>query len=172
MLKKPSNIAVVVLAAGASRRMGAPKQLLSWGSDTLLAHAIKTVIGTQASKVIVVLGANYESIAASIKKLPVTLLKNKNWELGLGKSIAFAVSTILESNEDFDAVLITLADQPLIGSVFLNGFFKHYRSNKNQIIATSYGSEKKGVPVLFDKAYFKELTLLSDDNGEITFKKI
>ena len=61
MLKKTPNIAVVVLAAGASRRMGTPKQLLSWGNDTLLKHAIKTAENSKANKVIVVLGANYKS---------------------------------------------------------------------------------------------------------------
>lgn len=164
-MKTSSNIAIVILAAGASRRMGTPKQLLSWGEETLLKHAINTATNSDASKVVVVLGANYEAIEKDIKDLPITILKNENWELGLGKSIACAASSILESNENLDAVLIILADQPLIDTTFLNEFISNYISDENQIIATSYGEEKKGVPVLFDKSYFEELTLLNDDNG-------
>ncbi|MEP5341842.1 MAG: nucleotidyltransferase family protein [Algibacter sp.] len=172
MLKKTPNIAIVILAAGASRRMGTPKQLLSWGNDTLLKHAVKTAVDSHACKVIVVLGANYEAIENDIKSLAITILKNDNWELGLGKSIACAANSIINSNEDFDGVLITLADQPLIDTAFLNEFITNFIPNQNQIIATSYGEEKKGVPVLFDKNYFSELEMLSDDNGaKILLKK-
>lgn len=165
MPDKISNIAIVILAAGASKRMGTPKQLLKWGNESLLSHAITKALHVQASEVIVVLGANHGSIEKEIKQFPITILKNKNWEEGLGKSIACAAKYVKESKPEINALLITLADQPLIDSVFLDNIIHKFSQSQNQIIATAYENGKNGVPVLFDSCYFEELSKLSDDNG-------
>lgn len=159
------NIAIVILAAGSSSRMGSPKQLLSWGNSNLLNVAIEKAIKTVASKVVVVLGANYKLIEKEIKHQPITVLNNKNWNLGLGKSISCAAEYILKSDKKKDGVLIVLADQPKITTSFLNEIIDDYQLNQNQIIATSYDDDKFGVPALFDSFYFKELSKLTDDNG-------
>ena len=107
MIKKRPNIITVVLAAGASSRMGTPKQLLRWGDSSLLKHTIQTVLKVQKQEVIVVLGANFEKIKKEISNCSVTILNNTSWELGLGKSIAFAVEYIQNTFKDVDGVLIT-----------------------------------------------------------------
>lgn len=165
MKNKTSNIAIVILAAGASSRMGSPKQLLNWGDDSLIRHAIHTALELQYTEVIVVLGANYDLIETKIKDLPITILKNEYWNLGLGKSIACAADYVLKSKPKTQGLLITLADQPLIDSSFLNTIIQGFLPRENQIIATSYNDDKKGVPVLFDAIYFKKLSELSHDNG-------
>ena len=165
MSNTTSNIAIVILAAGASKRMGTPKQLLKWGEESLLGHAISKALKVEASEVIVVLGANYESIEKEIKQLPLTILKNKNWEEGLGKSIACAAKYVLESKPKINALLIMLADQPLIDKSFLKSIIQKFNQNQNQIIANSYENGKNGVPVLFDSCYFDELCNISYDNG-------
>ena len=71
-----SNIAIVILAAGASKRMGSPKQLLKWGNESLLTHAINKALNVKNSEVIVVLGANHGSIQKEIEQFPITILKN------------------------------------------------------------------------------------------------
>lgn len=157
--------AIVILAAGASSRMGSPKQLLKWGDDSLLNHAIKTAIDSKGSEVIVVLGANHELIQKEIKNHAVTILKNTDWKHGLGKSIACAVKYILDAKPITEAVLITLADQPLIDSDYLNDIIQNFTPKENQIIATAYDLGKNGVPVLFDKTYFEALSKLSNDYG-------
>lgn len=165
MVKTTSNIVIVILAAGASRRMGRPKQLLPWGDSTLLQHAIHTAQKTVASEIIVVLGANYTIIANDIIDFPITIIKNDSSALGLGKSIACAAAFILKSKKHIDGVLFMLADQPLIESSYLDNLIAEYAVGGNQILATSYINGKKGVPTLFDTSYFKELTTLNDDNG-------
>lgn len=160
-----SNTAVVILAAGSSSRMGTAKQLLNWGKDTLLGHVINTSLELKPKEVIVVLGANYAAIKKDLEKYPVSVVKNANWEMGLGKSIACGVSHVLCSNDKYDSVLIILADQPLVDFALLHSLINTYEKNKKLIIATSYGKEKNGVPVIFDKLYFEELSNLNDDKG-------
>ena len=159
------NIAIVILAAGASSRMGNPKQLLKWGDDSLLNHAINTALSTSACEVIVVLGANHELIEKEIEHSSITVLENENWNLGLGKSIGCAANYVLKSKTKMHGLLITLADQPLMDSSFLNTIIQDFSPKEHQIIATAYGDDKNGVPVLFDKIYFEVLSKLSDDFG-------
>jgi molybdenum cofactor cytidylyltransferase len=165
MEKERCNIVTIVLAAGASTRMGQPKQLLPWGDSFLLKHTIQTVLKLKNQEVIVVLGANFESIKKEISDCSVTVLNNTAWDLGLGKSIAVAIDYVSKTFNSIDAVLITLADQPLISSIFLEHLLCKFSLNKNKIVATSYGKGKYGVPVIFDKFYFKELTQLNNDEG-------
>lgn len=165
MIKKPLNIAIVILAAGASKRMGTPKQLLPWGDTSLLVHTIKTVLKVQAKEVVVVLGANYDRIRNEINQYPISILNNVDWEMGLGKSIAFAIDYFKNSKTSMDGVLVVLADQPFIISTFLEEMIEDFKQNKNKIVATSYGYKNQGAPVLFDKVYFEELSQLHDDHG-------
>ena len=152
------NIAILILAAGESKRMGTPKQLLKWKNTTLLSNSIEVTKDIS-------LGANFEKINASINHYPIHILKNKSWKKGLGNSIAFGINHIKESHPNTEAVLILLGDQPLITSVYLNLMISEFEKEKNLIIASSYKDGKKGVPVLFDNFYFKELAQLSNDQG-------
>ena len=97
MLDSQSNIAIVILAAGASKRMGEPKQLLKWGDTTLINHAINTAVAVNSKEILLVLGAHYELIEKSIENSEVTILNNLHWEKGLGKSIAFAIDYLQNS---------------------------------------------------------------------------
>ena len=144
--------------------MGTPKQLLKWKNTTLLGHTIQ-VSETLNLKTFVVLGANFEEIKNSISSRSIQILNHENWKNGLGSSIAFGVDYIFKNELDIEAILIVLADQPLINSEYLNSMISVFEKGKNQIIASSYKDGKKGVPVLFDKIYFKELAQLSNDKG-------
>jgi len=160
-----SNIAILIPAAGASRRLGSPKQLLKWGGTTLLSHAIETAEELDQKEVVVVLGAYYDQIKPKLKKSSTQILKNEDWKDGLGSSIAVGVEYLHNCNDDYDAVLIILPDQPLIDPLYLKTMIEKFRVGENQIIASAYGNGKHGVPALFDKKYFKELIGLTDDRG-------
>lgn len=160
-----SNISIAIMAAGASSRMGSPKQLLKWGEYNLLGHTIRTALDSIASEVVIVLGAYNELIENEIKHHPVTIINNKNWNLGLGKSIACAAEYILKRKPKTQGLLVVLADQPLIDTDYLNELIHSFSPNQNEIIASIYDNNKKGVPVLFDKLYFEELSNLDDDSG-------
>jgi len=161
---KSKNIATLIMAAGSSSRMGTPKQLLSWRNTTLIENAIINVLQLKISKPIVVLGANSEQITPKIETYPIKIIHNPNWNSGLGNSIAFGVNYI-QNNYKVDGVLIILADQPLIDTSYLKGMIISYEAGKNQSIATQYHNGKLGVPALFDKYYFEELSAIDGDKG-------
>ncbi|WP_242205753.1 nucleotidyltransferase family protein [Aestuariivivens insulae] len=160
-----SNIALVILAAGASTRMGTPKQLLQWGEYSLILHTIKTALKTKSKEIIVVLGANYAIIKKEIEHLPITILDHKQWAQGLASSIAFASNYVKQQTIKPDGLLITLADQPLVSSEYLNTLISNFSTGKKQIIATFYQNGTQGVPVLFDASYLVQLSQLKGDLG-------
>ena len=160
-----TNIAVLIPAAGTSRRIGSPKQLLKWRDSTLIGHAIETATGLNQNKVLVVLGAYYDRIRPEIQRFDIQILKNDNWKIGLGSSIASGADFLLTSGDSFNGVLVLLPDQPLIVPFYLKAMIDKFKAGQKQIITTSYGNGKYGVPAIFDKSYFKELSLLNDDRG-------
>ncbi|MGC6431562.1 MAG: nucleotidyltransferase family protein [Jejuia sp.] len=163
-MSSTSNIAIAILAAGASSRMGSPKQVLKWGNTSLLEHAITNSKKSNAKEVIVVLGANNDTISSQITTDDVSVVINKEWEKGLGRSIASAVLYVLDSNK-VEGLLIVLADQPFVTSTYLNEMILTFNLNTGKIIATAYDSDRFGVPALFDKSYFEELSRLVGDEG-------
>jgi len=156
---------VLILAAGNSSRMGFPKQLLKWKNTTLLQHTMDTVKKISAEEIILVLGANSEKIKAEIDSNEVTVLVNKNWNLGLGNSIAYGINYIETILPEAENVLIMLADQPLINTEFLIKMIESFKLNPSRIVCTLYEDGKFGVPTIFNKKYFAELVGLNDDKG-------
>ena len=88
------KIAVLVLAAGASRRMNGIKQILAFKDSTLLENALKTAKMSENDQVFCVLGANKEEILQKVDFQNVEIIKNEDWNDGLGKSIAVGVEAI------------------------------------------------------------------------------
>lgn len=160
-----SKLAVLLLAAGSSSRMGVPKQLLKWNNTTLLNHAINTVEQIDQNEIVLVLGAHFDEIKSKIDATNITVIYNENWKIGLGNSIAIGIKFIKDSLIDIDSVLILLADQPLIDSKFLTKMIESYRLDTNKIICTSYQNKRLGVPAIFNKTKFEELSKLNHDKG-------
>ncbi|MCK0108386.1 nucleotidyltransferase family protein [Flavobacteriaceae bacterium S0825] len=163
-MSKPKNIITLVMAAGSSSRMGAPKQLLPWKEVTLIEGVITKVLHLNTFKAIVVLGANEDKIVPKITSYPIEIIHNLEWEKGLGNSIAFGIHHI-KKNYDVGGVFVTLADQPLIEATYLKVMIDLFETDKNQIIATKYQNGKLGVPALFDKSYLLELSSIDGDKG-------
>ena len=158
------SIALVILAAGASKRMGAIKQLLPWRSTSLLGHTIDQAQKSTASKTIVVLGANAIKIRTQITKHNLDILINEQWEEGMGTSIKCAVNYLISDKYEYSAVLFVLADQPLIKTSHYDALISAFTKTRNKIIASRL-NEKAGVPALFSKSLFSKLLMIQGDIG-------
>ncbi len=158
------ELAILLLAAGSSSRMGQSKQLLPIHGEPLLLRTTKSALQSQAHKTVVVLGANAGKHEAVIKHLPVTIFINEEWEKGMGSSIKAGLNHLIATYFDLKAVLILVCDQPLLTTVLLDEIISSYRETKNKIIASFYGGTP-GVPALFDHSLFTQLLRLEDQQG-------
>lgn len=158
-----ASIPILILAAGASTRMGGEtKQLLPWGETTLLGHAIQQA--NQVSEtVVVVLGAKANDIRKSNPGQAETVV-NTDWEKGMGGSISVGVRYLLEKGNNVDAILIMLGDQPFLDAPYLKKLMRKFEQGEHKIVATSYG-KKWGVPAIFDGSLATELAALNQDFG-------
>jgi molybdenum cofactor cytidylyltransferase len=153
---------IIILAAGSSSRMGTAKQNLNFKGRTLLQTVIETAMASKCQTVAVILGANAELIAPTIKNEPVHILINKNWSAGMGTSISYCLSELLNLQPELTSVLFMLTDQPLTETSFINQLIDNATAGK--IIASAYNNTS-GPPVLFDKAFFKELLAMQGNDG-------
>jgi len=156
-----AEVYAVILAAGASHRLGRPKQLLPWQGKTLLEHASATLQSVFADRVMVVLGADAELIAASVELGDATTVINHDWQQGMSASIRLGLTALPPSAA---AALLVLCDQPLITSSHYQNLLQSWQANPEQIIASQYHGDL-GVPALFPRAFFSALQNLTGDRG-------
>ncbi len=159
-----TNVGLIILAAGSASRMGKPKQLLSYRGSSLISHAVEVGFNSVCKPVVVVLGAYAEQIKPTINKFPVQIVENAHWKTGMSSSIRAGITAIKENNPKLDAVMIALADQPLISTTVFNQLVESYQERKNIIIASTY-NDVIGVPALFSSVLLPELINLEGDRG-------
>ena len=159
-----TEIPVLLLAAGSSIRMGQPKQLLPWGNTTLIEHQIEKLVKT-GNPVNVVLGSDSNLIIPVIEKYTINIFVNNTWEKGMGSSISSGIHHISENYTEVEGVLITLLDQPLIPTTYFKTMFDTFQPGAQQILVSRSDSGWTGVPVLFDKYYFEDLSELKNEEG-------
>jgi molybdenum cofactor cytidylyltransferase len=157
-------IALILLAAGSSSRMGQSKQLLLIEDEPLLLRSTKAALASSPGKIAVVLGAEAEKHGGVINHLPVQIIHNENWAKGMGNSIKAGLNHLLTIQPDLQAVVIMVCDQPLLTCSHLDKIISTYKKTKKQIVASHY-SNAPGVPALFDQSLFSELLIIPDEQG-------
>ena len=157
------NTAIILLAAGASRRMGQPKQLLPVGDGHLLHRLIGVCAACQPAKLLVVLGANADSILPTLQAEPCDVFINENWQEGLGNSMAAGISAI-EPADSIRQVMVVLADQARLEPRHLLELLAAYQaSDKSMAVSTFDGGS--GPPAIFDRRWWGNLARLTGDEG-------
>nr|MBC7244320.1 putative selenium-dependent hydroxylase accessory protein YqeC [Chloroflexota bacterium] len=154
------RVSAVVLAAGASKRFGMPKQLLPIAGKTMIEHVLDAVMATSVDEVIVVLGCSAEQITPCIPSACRTVW-NEKWEAGMSSSICAGLEAIDRRSE---AALFVLADQPLVTSSALERILLAYYRTTKPIVASSCEG-RRSPPALFDRCLFPELKALHGDIG-------
>ena len=158
-----NNVAILVLAAGESKRLGKIKQLLKYRGKSLLESIVEKALLANP-EVVVVLGAHYEQVHQAIKHYPVMVVENKHWKEGVASSIRCGLQTVTVKNPNIKGVIILLSDQPLVTSDHILSITRQASDENNKIIATAY-REVIGVPAYIPKTYFETLETLRGNTG-------
>jgi molybdenum cofactor cytidylyltransferase len=159
----PRGTGIVILAAGGSRRMGQPKQLLPFRDRTLLRHAVDTAVASMCRPILVVIGAHAELVSLELQSLPVLVAYNPEWATGIGSSLRLAIQT-LGAVDGIDGVVITLSDQPLVTADAVNRIVAAHCQTGKDIVASEY-ADTHGVPLFIGRRFFDEMSALAGTEG-------
>ena len=162
------RVAVLVLAAGRSTRMGGPNKLLADANgEALVLHAVKAALASQAVEVVVVLGHMADQVRPAIEKAvpPKSRLRfvtNPDFADGLSTSVKTGIAAL---STNIDAAIIQLGDMPGVGSALLDRLMAAFSPVEGRSICVPTVGGKRGNPVLWARRFFPEMTKLSGDSG-------
>jgi molybdenum cofactor cytidylyltransferase len=163
-MAEPFSCSLVLLAAGGSRRMGRPKQLLSVQGKPLIRHMAEAALAAPVGTVIVVLGAEVEQARAALDGLPVQIAINPEWQFGLSRSLRVGVQAALAHSPDLHALIVCLADQPNLSREHLGQMITRFQTGDSSVVASVAG-ESTVPPILFDRTWFAKLCAIEGDIG-------
>jgi molybdenum cofactor cytidylyltransferase len=154
-------ISSILLAAGESRRMGQPKQLMSFGQHTILEQAIDNLVNSAVSETVVVLGHKAEELVKTITNKPVKIALNPDYQQGMSTSIIAGLNLI---DSRARAIMLAMGDQPFVDSQTINSLLEAFVAhNKGIIIPVHQG--RRGHPAIFAIRYRDELLRIVGDIG-------
>ncbi len=158
------TVAAVVLAAGGSRRLGQPKQLLDHRGRTLVEHAIDRVRAAGVDTILVVVGAHAAQIGPLVEAAGAQPVVNERWTDGQGTSVAAGVRRLAGLDPTPESVLLTPCDLPHVDPDHLRRLTDLVRRGDADIAATRHG-DAAGAPACFAASWFDRLADLSGDVG-------
>jgi molybdenum cofactor cytidylyltransferase len=184
-------VAGIILAAGESKRLGKPKQLLNYKGQSFIRAVTKTALEAGLSPVIVVMGAKAEPVEAEVADLDVRIVRNDDWQSGQGSSVRRGIETLLppppfgyllqiqsKDNslthtpsigfgggwEGVGACIFLLVDQPQVEASVLRALVEKHAEGLYPVVAPLV-MDRRANPVLFDRITFPDLTTLEGDVG-------
>jgi molybdenum cofactor cytidylyltransferase len=162
--KDTTNIGIIILAAGASSRLGRPKQLLPYNNKTLLQHTLQTAQASIAQPVVIVLGADAEKVQNEITGNNVYKVMNAEWKEGMASSIRCGLKALAEVSPAAEGVILMVCDQPFVTASILNDLIAAHQKTGKPVVACGY-KDTFGPPVFFHNSLFSELLELKGDIG-------
>ena len=150
----------LVLAAGGSSRLGEPKQLLPFGSSTLLGHVLETARSCGFDQLLVALGGSSEGVRAAVDLSGAQIVENPAFGEGCSSSIAAALGVV---DPRADAMVLMLGDQPGVGSETVRTLLAG-RDADTPLAACRY-DDGRGHPLAFGRAVFGDLAELHGDKA-------
>lgn len=153
----------IILAAGASRRLGSPKQLLNINGKALINHTLDIALASEVKDWLLVLGANKEKILQELDQHSTDLCIFEGWEKGMGASLSASIRFLKGKGISTEAYLFLVCDQPYLTKEYINLLVKSWRKHKT-IIASTYKS-KPSVPAVIPSDYEAQLIRLQGDKG-------
>ncbi|MCJ7685629.1 MAG: nucleotidyltransferase family protein [Desulfobacteraceae bacterium] len=162
MNRRVKRVAGVLLAAGASTRMGKTKQLLPLGEKTLIERVLVEALNSELDKVVLVLGYQAGDIKKVITPQPkLSIIENRQFKQGISSSIIAGLSEIENTH---DHVMILLGDMPFIHRDLINLLLRRYLQSGLPIGAIK-GKDRPVHPMIFGRELYPELLILRGDVG-------
>lgn len=155
MYYSDSMVSAVILAAGASTRMGTQKLLLPLGGEPLVRRTVREICAAGFDDVLVVVGNEQEKVRAALDGLPIRYAVNAAYESGMGSSFRTAVQHLGDSA----AAMFALGDQPFVTANEYRLILDTYRRAEPGIVSVRYG-DVTAPPHLFSRDFFPELAQL------------
>lgn len=161
--KERPRIAVLILAAGQSRRMGRTNKLLvPVEGKPLLRHIVEAALASQASDALVVTGHQREAVEAVLAGTAVRSVHNPDYAQGLSTSLKAGIQALPTGT---DAAIVCLGDMPEIDSALLDRLIAAFDPAAGRTIVVPTHGGKRGNPVLWSSAYFPDMAALEGDVG-------
>lgn len=155
------RVFAIVLAAGSASRFGSAKQVQAWRGRPLVAHAVRTAEAVCGSRSVLIAGYEWRAVVDACRPLQGFFVNFRGFEAGMAASIACGVRAVAGAA---DAVLLLLADQPLVTRDHLQRLIDRWAASPDEIVASAYGGTR-GPPVIFPARTFARLARLEGDRG-------
>ncbi len=153
-----------MLAAGASTRLGYPKQLVTIGGKSLIRHGAEVAIASGCAPVGIVLGAYADLIKPHLSDLKCHIFDNNAWATGMASSIRCGLRNMQAITPDLDAIVLMVCDQPFVSVPLIHQLVAHRAPSTYLIVASEYAGVL-GVPARFHRTLFPALEALHGDVG-------
>jgi molybdenum cofactor cytidylyltransferase len=159
MSPRSERVTGLLLAAGGSKRLGQPKQLLPYGGATLLDHTLATARACGFDQLICVIGGAPETIRATVDLSRAEVLENDQFSTGCSSSIALALDAV---DARSDVLVLLLGDQPGVTAATVGTLLD---GRGDAPLAVCRYEDGRGHPFAFGRSVFGELAALHGDKG-------
>jgi len=154
----------IILAAGASTRMGRPKQALTLGGKPLVVRTVEAALDAGAWPVVVVVGARADEVVPLLARHPVLVTDNAGWPEGMASSVRAGMGELERFSRALEAALLAVCDQPAFAADVIARLLAARRATGRSIAAARYGG-RNGVPALFGREHFAALGAVTGEAG-------
>lgn len=152
---------ILVLAAGASRRLGQPKQLVKLAGRPALHIVVSNAVAIAGHAVTVVVGSHARDLTHLLSHSPASVIVNRQWEEGMASSLRFGIASLPPGCH---AAMVLLGDQVAVTADDLRRLVGAWKGEESMIAASVY-DQRVGVPAIFPRFWFSELMELRGDQG-------
>ncbi|HSC18037.1 MAG TPA: molybdopterin-binding/glycosyltransferase family 2 protein [Rhizomicrobium sp.] len=161
-MPRAPKIGAVVLAAGASSRLGANKLLTEIDGKPLVRRVVEAALASGAAPVVVVTGNEAERVQTALAGCDVHLMNNPDFSSGLSSSLRCGLKAL---PEDCDSAIIVLGDMPAVTSALIDRLIAAFDPAEDRAICVATHGGKRGNPVLFARRFFAEIEAIEGDVG-------